>query len=192
MVSGISKTHSRNNKTTKLKTEKLRDFVSSWQNVMKTFKIIMDKVLEAGALLSLLGMISVVTVQVVARFALPKAPPWTEEAARIFFVYTVAFAGGLAVKANAFVYVDTFVNMLPKKVQLIIKMCIHLIIVAFMGIIAYHSTTYIQVGSIQLSPVLRIRMSYVFASTFIVSFFIGIYSAIECGKTFLSLKGSKE
>jgi TRAP-type C4-dicarboxylate transport system permease small subunit len=156
---------------------------------MKTFKKLMDNALEAGALLSLLGMIGVVTIQVVARYALPKAPPWTEEAARIFFVYTVAFAGGLAVKAGAFVAVDTFVTMLPKKLQTLITMLIHFVTVLFMWLIAYHSLTYIKVGAIQLSPALRVRMSYVFASTFIVSFFIGLYSAIECGKTFLSLKG---
>ena len=159
---------------------------------MKTLKKIMDTVLETGTLLSLLGMISVVTIQVVARFALPKAPPWTEEAARIFFIYTVAFAGGLAVKSGAFVAVDTFVAMLPQKAQTAINMGIHFVTVLFMWLIAYHSLTYIKVGSIQLSPALKVRMSYVFASTFIVSFFIGLYSAIECGKTFISLKGGKQ
>ena len=156
---------------------------------MKTLKKFMDKVLELGTLVSLLGMLSVVTVQVVARYALPKAPPWTEEAARIFFVYTVAFAGGLAVKAGAFVAVDTLVAALPKKLQTVINLVIHFVTLLFMWLIAYHSLTYIKVGAIQLSPALRVRMSYVFASTFIVSFFIGLYSAIECGKTFLSLKG---
>ena len=159
---------------------------------MKTFKKFVDKLLEIGTLLSLLGMLSVVTIQVVARYALPKAPPWTEEAARIFFVYTVAFAGGLAVKAGAFVAVDTFVAMLPEKFRSVLNMFIHLVTLLFMWLIAYHSLTYIKVGSIQLSPALRVRMSYVFASTFIVSFFIGLYSAIECGKTFLSLRGGKQ
>ncbi len=158
---------------------------------MKILKLMMDKVLEAGALLSLLSMIAVVTLQVVARFALPKAPPWTEEAARIFFVYTVAFAGGLAVKTNAFVAVDTFVGMLPNKAQSLVKMGVYAATAVFMGLIAYHSTTYIAVGSIQLSPALRIRMSYVFASTFIVSFFIGVYSLIELAKTYISLHEGK-
>jgi len=159
--------------------------------MLKTLNAIMDKVLEAGTLLSLLSMITVVSIQVFARFALPKAPPWTEEAARIFFVYTVAFAGGLAVKAHAFVAVDTFVTMLPGKAQTILKMVIYAVTAAFMGLIAYHSTTYISVGSIQLSPALRVRMSYVFASTFIVSFFIAVYSLIEFGKTFLLLRGGR-
>jgi TRAP-type C4-dicarboxylate transport system permease small subunit len=65
------------------------------------------------------------------------------------------------------------------------------VIAAFMGLVAYHSTTYISVGAIQLSPALRVRMSYVFASTFIVSFFISVYSLIELGKTFLLLRGGK-
>ncbi len=169
-----------------------RRMVSQGDLFMKTLKFIMDKVLEAGTLLSLMGMIVVVTIQVFARFALPKAPPWTEEAARIFFVYTVAFAAGLAVKTDAFVSVDTFVNLLPRKAQSLIKMFVYLVVVIFMGIIVYHSITYIKVGSIQLSPALRIRMSYVFASTFIVSFFIGLYSLIEVGNMFLSFTGGKK
>jgi TRAP-type C4-dicarboxylate transport system permease small subunit len=159
---------------------------------MKALKFIMDKVLEAGAFISFLAMISVVTIQVFARFALPKAPHWTEEAARIFFIYTVSFAGGLAVKHKAFVCVDTFTNLLPQKIQYVLTMCIHLIITLFMGIIAYHSVTYIKVGAIQSSPSLRIPMSYVFSSMFIVSFFIGIYSLIELGKTFFALRGGEK
>ncbi|PID56455.1 hypothetical protein CSB45_11430 [candidate division KSB3 bacterium] len=155
---------------------------------MKQLKLFMDRVLETGTLLSLLGMLSVVTIQVVARYALPKAPPWTEEASRIFFVYMVAFAGGLAVKAGAFVAVDTFVTMLPNKLQTVMSICIHFVTTLFMWLIAWHALTYIKIGSIQLSPALRVRMSYVFASTFVVSFFIGLYSAIEGGNNFLSLK----
>jgi len=156
---------------------------------MKMIKLIMDKLLETGAFLSFLGMITVVTIQVVARYSLPKAPPWTEEAARIFFVYTVSFAAGLAVKVDAFVYVDTFINMLSASKQHLLKLFMYLVIALFMGLIAYQSITYVKVGSIQTSPALRIPMSYVFASTFIGPFFIGIYSVIELGKITRILRG---
>ena len=158
---------------------------------MKTLKLIMDKILETGAFLSFLGMITVVTIQVFARYALPKAPPWTEEAARIFFVYTVSFAAGLAVKLDAFVYVDTFVNMLSTTKRSILKLCMYVIIALFMGLVAFQSTTYIKVGMIQSSPAMRIPMSYVFASTFIGPFFIGLYSLIELGKIIQKLQGGK-
>lgn len=159
---------------------------------MKKVKLIMDKVLEAGALLSFLGMITVVSIQVFARFALPKAPSWTEEAARIFFIYTVSFAGGLAVKAHAFVYVDTFINLLSPKIRTFLKILIYLVISSFMGIVVFQSIAYIKVGVIQSSPALRIPMSYVFTSTFIMSFFIGLYSLIELGKTLTTLRGGKK
>ncbi len=159
---------------------------------MKKVKFIMDKMLEAGALLSFLGMITVVSIQVFARFALPKAPSWTEEAARIFFIYTVSFAGGLAVKANAFVYVDTLINFFSPKIQTCLKILIHLVISLFMGIVAFQSIGYIKIGVIQSSPALRIPMSYVFTSTFIMSFFIGLYSLIELGKTLTMLQGGKK
>jgi TRAP-type transport system small permease protein len=159
------------------------------QRVLTIFKLVMDKLLETGALLSFLGMITVVTIQVFARYALPKAPPWTEEAARIFFVYTVSFAAGLAVKADAFVYVDTFFNLLSTTRQRVLKLVIYLVIAAFMGVVAYHALTYINIGRIQTSPALRIRMSYVFASTFVGPFFISLYTLIELGKTIQLLRG---
>lgn len=151
----------------------------------------MDKALEVGALISFLGMIAVVSIQVFARFALPKAPSWTEEAARIFFIYTASFAGGLAIKTKAFVYVDTFVNLLPAKIQKILSIVIYLVIAVFMGIVVYQSIGYIRIGVIQSSPALRIPMSYVFTSTFVMSFFIGLYSLIELGKTLISGGGKK-
>ncbi len=159
---------------------------------MKIIKFIMDKILETGAFLSFLGMITVVTIQVVARYALPKAPPWTEEAARIFFVYTVSFAAGLAVKMGAFVSVDTFINMLSTTKQRMLKLCMYVVIALFMGLIAYQSLTYIQVGRIQTSPALRVPMSYVFASTCIGPFFIGVYSVIELGKIIRLLRGGTD
>ncbi len=159
---------------------------------MQRVKLMMDNALKAGAVLSFLGMILVVSLQVFARFALPKAPSWTEEAARIFFIYTVSFAGGLAVKTRAFVYVDTFINLLPLKIQKFLKVCIHLVIALFMGIVVFQSIAYIKVGVIQSSPALRIPMCYVFASTFIVSFFIGVYSLIEMGKILMTLRGGKK
>ncbi|NJO01809.1 MAG: TRAP transporter small permease subunit [Bacteroidia bacterium] len=52
------------------------------------------------------GLLGAVLVQIVARFMLVQAPAWTEELARIFFIYAVSFAAGLALKQNYFVAID--------------------------------------------------------------------------------------
>ena len=146
---------------------------------MKILKIIMDKVLEVGALISISAMIVVVVIQVFSRFALPKAPYWTEEATRILFIYMISFAGGLAVREKAFVNVDTFINYLPQKARQVLQMIIQLVIVLFMIVIVIHAVTFVKIGAMQRSAALLIPMSYVFVGTLVVAFFIGVYSLID-------------
>jgi TRAP-type C4-dicarboxylate transport system permease small subunit len=124
-------------------------------------------------------MIMIVTLQVFSRFTLPKTPHWTEEAARIFFIYMVSFAACLAVRNKGFINVDTFIRLLPQKAGKIMQVLIHSIIAIFMSIIMIHSIIFIKIGSIQKSPSLQIPMSFIFFSMFILSLLISIYSIRE-------------
>ena len=150
-------------------------------------KWLMDKVLELSTVLFFVGMISVVLIQVVTRFALPQAPHWTEEAARILFIYTCACAAGLAMKHRAYVAVDTFVSRLGAQSALVMDCLVIAVIAGFMFFVAWLSTTFVSFGAMQLSSSLRIPMSYVFATTFIMSVFIGVYGLIEIGKNIQTL-----
>jgi TRAP-type C4-dicarboxylate transport system permease small subunit len=149
-----------------------------WQR----FKQLIDKTLEFCTVMSFTGMILVVSIQVFSRFLLPQAPHWTEEASRILFIYTGSFAAGLAVKSRAYVAVDTFVNLLPPRKQLILNCGTQLVVIAFMFLTAWLSITFTRIGAMQMSSSLRIPMNYVFASIFVMTFFIGIYSLIDLGK----------
>ncbi|MDY0095732.1 MAG: TRAP transporter small permease [Candidatus Vecturithrix sp.] len=147
--------------------------------MFKIIKYLMDKLLEIGALLSISAMIVVVVIQVFSRFALPRTPPWTEEATRILFIYMVSFAGGLAVREKAFVNVDTFINYLPFKARQLLQIIIEAMIVVFMGIIVYHATFFVRIGAMQRSAALLFPMAYVFVGMFIVALFIGIYTLFD-------------
>ena len=73
---------------------------------MRKLWSLFGRVLELGSILSFLGLVGVVLLQVYARLFLPKSPHWTEEASRFLFIYTVSFASGLVVREQAFVNVD--------------------------------------------------------------------------------------
>ena len=49
------------------------------------------KILSAGTLISTLALLSSVIIQIYGRFFMESAPSWTEEAARVFFIYTMSF-----------------------------------------------------------------------------------------------------
>ena len=67
-----------------------------------------EKALKYGTLVSSFALIFSVLLQIYARFFMSNTPAWTEETSRIFFIYTVSFASGLALKDNYFVYLDVF------------------------------------------------------------------------------------
>ena len=94
---------------------------------------ILDKILQTGVIISSVAMIVVVMIQIVSRFALPQAPHWTEEVARICFIYMVSFASGLAIKENAYINVDTLFNLLPSKMKIYLQIAIHLVVVLLMS-----------------------------------------------------------
>lgn len=59
-------------------------------------------------------------IQVTARYVFAESPEWTEELARLVFVYLTFLGGALAVARRANLRVDTFVLLLPRNVQWIL------------------------------------------------------------------------
>ena len=144
---------------------------------MKIRKYI-DLIAESGVVLSLLGMVISVVVQVFTRFFMQSAPHWTEEASRIFFIFSVAFGSGLAIRDHAFVQLDYFMNKLNASYKNIIQMIIHVIILLFGLLLSYYSIKFIGIGSSETSPSLQINMSYVFSSMLILGILVAYYSAV--------------
>lgn len=143
---------------------------------MKITKYI-DLLVETGVVLSLLGMVISVVIQVFTRFFMESAPHWTEEAARIFFIFSVAFGSGLAIRDHAFVQLDYFMNKLNTSNKKIIQIIIHVIILLFGLLLSYYSIKFIEIGSSETSPSLQINMSYVFSSMLILGILVSYYSA---------------
>lgn len=125
---------------------------------------IFHKIATYGAFLSMLGMIAAVTIQVTARFLLPSAPNWTEEAARIFFIYLVAFGVAIGLRDNAFVRLEILRNYLSERAQRRLQMIIFCGIFLFSLVMIYYSFLFLQLGFNEQSPALEISMAVVFAS----------------------------
>ena len=105
---------------------------------MQKRKSCIEKALEYMVIFTFTALIAVVFLQVFARFFLPKAPSWTEEASRFFFIYSIAFGAPLALKRGEYVRVDILINIFPKKIQDILDGIIYLILTIFFLIITYY------------------------------------------------------
>ena len=158
---------------------------------MDTLRKIVDKFLEICVIVSASLMVLVVIVQVASRFLLPKTPHWTEEASRIFFIFMVSFASGLALKTKALINVDTIQNLFSKQIKHWIQLVIFLFIFIFMGVVLFESISLMKIGSLQSSPSLQISMSLLFLSMFLLSFFLCFYALFELVDRVKTLRGNK-
>ena len=143
---------------------------------MRKLWSLFGRVLELGSILSFLGLVGVVLLQVYARLFLPKSPHWTEEASRFLFIYTVSFASGLAIRERAFVNVDVFTNMLLQAAQRWLQILLDFLVAAFMAVVFYYSLKNLGIGRMQTSASLRVPMHYIFASMSILSGTVVLYS----------------
>ena len=141
-----------------------------------SFKIFLSKFLKYGTLLTSLGFVMTVSLQIFARFFLSDVPPWTEEASRILFIYAIAFSSGLAYRGNYFVFLEAFYasfsDILKKKIDLISSI-LSLVLFGFCG---FYSLSMLEMGLNEYSPTLHILMIIPFLSILILCLSISYYS----------------
>ena len=136
----------------------------------------LHKIADYGTLLGFCGMIIAVTIQVTARFLLPSAPSWTEELSRMCFMYAVAFGVAAGIKNGAFVRLELLKSYLPEKVSKSIEIIIQWVIILFAISTLYYCISFLLIGMNEQSPSLKISMSVIFASMFVLMFSIAVFS----------------
>jgi TRAP-type transport system small permease protein len=130
----------------------------------------------AGALFSLGSMITVVAIQVFARFFLETTPHWTEEAARIFFIYSVAFGTGAGIRNGDFISLNLIGKYLSPAGDRLLQIFTDIAIAGFSIILIVHSAGFVKLGLDERSPALEIPMGFVFFSVAIIGLSIFIFT----------------
>ena len=142
---------------------------------MRMYKTV-GRFLKIGTLLSTTGLIVTVSLQIFARFFLPYAPSWTEEASRLFFIYAISFAAGLALKTHYYVHLDMFYNSFPSKVKKAVDLMVPVITFLLFAIMIVFTVELIVLGLPEKSPSLGFPMAFAFFSMFIMSASICFYA----------------
>lgn len=143
---------------------------------------IVSRILKYGTLISTLALILSVLVQIYARFFMDSAPSWTEEASRVFFIYAICFASGLAFRQHYYVSLDLISSRLSRKWNNLVEVSINSMVFLLFLIIAIYSVSYIRLGFIEKSPSLGFNMSISFASMLLMSLSICFFSSIRIYK----------
>ena len=143
---------------------------------MKRAFSLLRAVADFGSVASLCGIILVVALQVFARFFLDQAPSWTEEAARVFFLYLVGCGLAGAVRDDALVQLDMIKSILPAKTERALQIGIYAATTAFAVLLVSYAWQFTQSGAYETSPSLALPMSLLFASVLVMSLSILLFS----------------
>jgi len=139
----------------------------------------MKKTIEWAVIISFVLIIVTVVIQVVARYALPWSPHWTEELARFCFIYMVSLGAGLAVQDRSYVNVSSILDRFPPKGKLWMDNLILSAIILLMGTMFIYSIPLIKIVTLQNSASLKINMGFIYFSMTCMGFLVMLYAAFE-------------
>ena len=172
-------------KSSKPKTDQLKKAVDFLLKCLQYF-------FNTGAILALVAIAAVVLYQIVARYALPESPVWTEELSRYLFIYCIVLTSGTVIIKGRHVRLDLFHHRLSEKWKVIYSLVSHIVVGAFCIILLQYAWKYMMIGDRKTSPALGIKMSWIFASTFIFFSLVSITCLLMFIRDLLSLSDRKE
>ncbi len=146
------------------------------------------RLLKLGTLLSTWGLMATVLLQIFCRFSPFDTPSWTEEASRLFFIYAMSFAAGLAMKNEFYVHLDMFYSRFSMRLKKILNLAIPVISLFLFVIMAFYSVQFIVLGIPEKSPSMGFNMGVAFFSMFIMAASISYYLWRKIRKTYKSAK----
>lgn len=131
-------------------------------------------------LVILLGvMASLSFYQVVMRYVFNNASSWSEELVRFLFIWCSFIAAAIGIKEHIHIGVDIFVKLLPEKIANLTEVLVNLGIMFFSSYMVYYGWSVVMVTRRQLSPALRIPMSWVYLSIPAMGVLLLLYCSIE-------------
>lgn len=95
------------------------------------------------------------------------------------FIYVSFLGAGIGILEHTHIGIDIVVNMLPERWRRIISIIVYGILVWFGAMLIYSSIPLLKLTSRQLSPALRIPMSYIYFSVALFGILCVVYSTIE-------------
>ena len=135
-----------------------------------------EKILEVTATITFTLMIFTMIISIFTRFVLAKPIIWSLEFIQFLFIFSIFIGALLVTKRQEHLRINSLVQKLPKKVNIILNLLVNVgilffIICLFLGIIPLTQRTWQQFSS--TTSWLRIR--YLYLTLLTVSVFMGIY-----------------
>jgi TRAP-type C4-dicarboxylate transport system permease small subunit len=123
-------------------------------------KNIFEKTIERCLVLLFLIVIFCIAVQVFYRYALNHPLPWTEELAKLAFIWMLFLGLFLAERDNIHIAVDFFLDRLPLGMQKPVRIAVELFGIVVLFVVSFYSFRFIEIQKAMRSVALNISMMY--------------------------------
>lgn len=140
---------------------------------------ILTHLFRAGVVLAFAVIIVAVTVQVVSRNFLPFSPAWTEELTRFALLYLAAIGIGLAYRSGDLVNIDMLTEAMPEWLGWLFRLAGAAVVCGLAVMLFEPAMRFVNIGRLQTSPVLGIRMNWIHASMIVLLAGLAIFGALR-------------
>lgn len=120
--------------------------------------------LEGLCALMLAAMVVLLFIQVVGRYGFENPPDWTEELARMVFIYLTFVGGALAIVRNAHLRIESFHSRLSPRAKTTLDIALTLVGVTFLAVTLYYSIGLLGRLSHQPMSSVPISKAFMFAA----------------------------
>ncbi len=138
----------------------------------------LDAVARVVAGAGLIGMVVVITLQVLFRYFLDQSLAWTEEVSRFLFILTSFIAITVAHRRQMHAGYSSLVTKLPVTVRRIVIIGVDLVSIAFFVVVGLSSRKLIDIGFDSTAPATGMPMAWIYL-VFPVFAVLGVVFSIE-------------
>ncbi|MBN2020205.1 MAG: TRAP transporter small permease [Sedimentisphaerales bacterium] len=142
-------------------------------------KKVLDKTLELLVTVSMGVLVIDVVWQVITRFVLKHPSSWTEELATFLMIWVGLLGSSVALNRGAHLGIDYLVTKLSPRKALCVSLFVFAVVTAFsllVMVVGGSQLVHRTLVTKQISPVLGLKMGYVYLAIPISGFFLVIYS----------------
>jgi TRAP-type transport system small permease protein len=136
---------------------------------------VLAKIAEFVMVTLMVAMVSLVTYQVFQRYVLEYTPPWSEELAVYLMIWFGIIGIPVGVRLNAHMSLHYFADKMPKGVQKVSTFITYLMMLGYVGVLAYQGAQMVMLTMPQLSPAMGLPVGLVYLSLPVAAVLMGIF-----------------
>ena len=110
---------------------------------MKALTEGLKRIITVVLFISICVLVSVTFLQVFCRFVIKVPGSWSEEGARICFVWRILMGAALGVKEQSHLSLEILTSFVPEKGQRVMRLVIHVVIILVSLVILVSGTSYV-------------------------------------------------